>query len=567
MARARVPAATPPAPAGPGPWIAVAGVLLLGALAYSGSLGGEFLFDDTPQIVNNPAIRDLRSFLHPWGGPILPNRYVAYLTFGLNYLVGGYDRVGWHATNLAIHLATSLLVWAFVILAFRSPRLRSSALAPAAGAIAFSAAALFVAHPLATQAVTYVVQRLASLATLFYLLATVLYLAWRLRTGDRGRVALYAGALAAALLAVRTKEVAFTLPLGLALVEWAFLEGGWRRFLPILPVVLLALLIPLTLLGPGGGASGAPAAAAATDVSLAPDPPVDRIDYLRTQAVVVSRYLGLLVVPVGQSVDHEVALRRSWLAPDVAAGTLLLAGLAALGGWLAWRSAPRGGRAPLDPSVRLVSLGIGWLFVTLSVESSLNPIRDLMMEHRMYLPCTVLFPAVATAAALLFRRVDPLHVARDTAVAGGIAGAVLGVVTWNRNLVWRDDVALWTDAAAKAPGLTRPLSNLGAALTGKRRFAEAATVMRKAADLAPEVVASHVQLGVVLFLAGRPAEAEVELRRAVALDPGDPDALFNLAAFLDRVGRTEEARPYLQRLVTVTKDPERRAWAEEELAR
>jgi tetratricopeptide (TPR) repeat protein len=568
--RTSAPAPTPAsrspegAPLRPRDWGGLGAALLLGALAYSGSLRGAFVFDDLPQILENPAIRNLGTFPAPWGREVLPNRWVAYLTFAVNHGLGGYDTFGWHLANLGIHLANAALVWAFVVLAFRSPRLRSSTLAASAGAVAFASAAIFATHPLGTQAVAYVVQRITSLATLFYLLSVVLYLAWRLRPGGPARPLLYAGALASALLALRTKEIAFTLPVSLALVEWAFLEGGRRRWLPILPVALLALLIPLSLLDLGKPVS---AVLDSADSSTRVLPPAGRHDYLRTEAVVVARYLGLLALPVGQSIDHDVAIRRSWLAPDVAACTLLLAGLAALGAWMAWRSTPRGGRPPLDPAVRLVALGIAWFFVTLSVESSVIPITDVMNEHRAYLPSSALLPAAVTLLALLFRRLDAGRVARDTAVAGGIAAALLAVATWNRNRVWRDEESLWRDAMAKSPGHLRPLSNLGAALAKQRRFAEAIPVMRRATELDPASSPLHVQLGVVLFLAGKPQEAEVELRRAVALEPDDPDALFNLAVMLRGMGRREEARPYQERLVRVAPDRERRDWAAAELAR
>lgn len=570
MARARVrtrvpvpvPVPAPSASLGLKDAIAVALVLLLGIFAYSSSLRGEFVFDDVPQIVDNPAIRALGSFLGPSGH--LPNRIVAYFTFALSYLAGGYDPFGWHLANLVIHLANAVMVWAFVVLAFRSPRLRSSALVPASGALAFTSAALFVAHPLATQAVSYVVQRITSLATFFYLLAVVLYLAWRLRRGARGQVALYAGVLVSALLAVRTKEIAFTLPVAIALVEWAFLEGGKRRWLPIVPVLALAMLIPISLVDLGKPASTLLASADSSTRVLAP---AGRHDYLRTQAVVVTRYLGLLALPVGQTIDHEMAIRRSWLAPDVAGSALLLASLAGLGAWLAWRSTPRGNRPALDPSVRLVALGIGWFFLTLSVESSLIPIADVMNEHRVYLPSAALLPAWATLLALLLRRIDPRHVARHTAIVGGLAASVLAVVTWNRNAVWRNEEALWRDAAAKSPGHWRAVSNLGAALTRQQRFPEAVSVMRAALQIDPRSVAARVQLGVVLYLAGKPQEAEVELRKAVALDPNDAAALFNLAVFLRGTDRRQEARPYQERLREVAEDPAQRAWAETELAK
>jgi tetratricopeptide (TPR) repeat protein len=295
--------------------------------------------------------------------------------------------------------------------------------------------------------------------------------------------------------------------------------------------------------------------------------PAGRIDYLRTQAVVVVDYLRLLAVPYGQTVDHMVAIRRSWLEPDVAGAVLLLASLAGLAGWLAWRSHPRGGKPPLDASVRLVALGIAWFFVTLSVESSVIPIADVMNEHRVYLPSAGFFPAVATLLALLFLRIDPRRVGRDTAIAGAVAASILGAVTWNRNHAWANEIALWSDAAAKSPGHYRPVFNWGAALTKQRRFAEAAVIFRRGVELDPRSVPARVQLGVVLYLAGDPRGSEVELRQAVAIGPDDPDALINLSVLLGAIGKRPEARLYQQRLLQVAKDPADRAWAEAELAK
>jgi hypothetical protein len=127
--------------------LAAAAVVVLGALAYSNSLHGQFVFDDLSQLVENPGIRDLGALLGPAGYRMLPNRYVAYLSFALNHAVGGYEPFGWHLVNLVIHLGNALLVQALVVLAFRTPRMRDSALSPSAWDIAFVASALFVAHP------------------------------------------------------------------------------------------------------------------------------------------------------------------------------------------------------------------------------------------------------------------------------------------------------------------------------------------------------------------------------------------------------------------------------------
>ena len=167
------------------PLFAVFLILFLGILVYSNTFHVPFVFDDDGSIINNPDIRDISGFIAAaLGFGVFPSRVVGYLTFALNYRFGGLDVTGYHVLNLAIHLANALLVYALVRLTFRTPHLAGSQLAPRAGTVALLCALLFVVHPVQTQAVTYVVQRLTSLATFFYLLAVVLYAAGRLRIED-----------------------------------------------------------------------------------------------------------------------------------------------------------------------------------------------------------------------------------------------------------------------------------------------------------------------------------------------------------------------------------------------
>src|SRR5574341_571468 len=228
-------------------WTSLAAVALIGLAAYANAFGGAFVFDDKPQIRDNLALRDLGALVS-WNGFLrFPQRWVAQVTFALNQWIGGLAPVGYHAVNVAIHLANALLVHALIVLAFRTPRLARSTLAPHARAIAFVAAALFVTHPIQTQAVTYVVQRMTSLAALFYLAAVVLYLRWRLgaASGNRaGRAAGYASVLAAIVLAMLTKEIALTLPFAIALVELSLLEPARRDLFALVPILVTLTIVP-----------------------------------------------------------------------------------------------------------------------------------------------------------------------------------------------------------------------------------------------------------------------------------------------------------------------------------
>jgi tetratricopeptide (TPR) repeat protein/uncharacterized membrane protein len=553
------PAPPPPADAAPprpgrerlGTALALCGIAAIGLAAYSSSLGGAFVFDDVRQIRENPLVRDLSSFLPGrFGGP--PSRWLAYLTFALNHRLGGLAPAGYHLVNVLVHVANALLVFALVQVTFRTPRLAGSALAPSSRAVAFVAAALFVAHPLESQAVAYVVQRVTSLATAGYLATVVLYARWRLadREGRPRREVFLGGAavVAAALAAMNAKEIAVTLPLAVALYEVSFLDGPARlRLARLAPVLATLPVVPLATLGyRGRGAAGLEALAASTRV----DTPLPRLDYLLTQAVVVTRYLGLLVWPAGQSIDHDVPVRRSLLDP-VVAGCLALLLLLAAAAALSYRRTRPGAARPLDPAARLAGFGVAWFFLALAVESSVIPIADLMVEHRAYLPSVGLLVAAAAGLAALARRLRPAAPARAAVVAGTLLSLGLASATFARNEVWADDLSLWSDAALKAPRKARPFLNLGTALSlaGERELGLRA--LRQAVRLDPSSTYLRAQLGSALAGLGRDAEAEVELRDVLRAEPGDPETLFNLAQLLWRTGRRDEARPLFARFAEV----------------
>jgi len=533
----------------------IAAIVLLGIVAYKDALHGAFVFDDVQQIRENPVLRDLGNFFTRWDSyRAMPNRYVAYVTFALNYRLGQVDPAGYHAVNLGIHLLNALLVYALVVLSFRTPRLERSALAATSAPIAFVASALFVTHPIQTQAVTYVVQRLSSLATCFYLATLVLYVAWRLgrepgRWGRGRRVAAYSAAVLCAVAAMKTKEIAFTLPFVVALYELSFFSGSARERLRFLaPILATAVIIPLTLLN-----LHQPIGRVLSDVSDATrvQATVSRLDYLRTQVAVVASYLRLLVLPTGQNIDHDVPVARSLLEPRVAASLAVLLSIAALAAFLHRRARAGDPRRALDPAVRLVSFGIAWFFATLLVESSVIPIIDVMYEHRVYLPFIGFFVAVAIASAAAWRRLAPASSTRLTVLSGTLVALVLAAATVLRNDVWADDVSLWTDAAAKSPGKPRPHINLGTALAAAGDLGGAERELRRAVSLDPASAWARAQLAAVLLSEGRPAEAEPELREAIRLSPADPEAIFNLAMMLSRTGRAAEANTWFARFLDV----------------
>ena len=540
-------------------------ILILGILVYSNSLHVPFVFDDSFSIVDNPEIRNLPGLISDAlsGHAYHPNRYVGFLTFALNYHFGGFEVTGYHLVNLLIHLANALLVYALLILTFRAPFLRNSVLQGAAGPVALLAGALFVVHPIQTQAVTYIVQRLTSLATTFYLSTFVLYAYARLNAGEnrffsaKGWV-FYLASVATAILAMRTKEIAFTLPLLLSLYEFLFFEGSLRkRSSAIAPHLLTMLIIPLSILHLGRSAGEIIGELRqATEFQ----PTVSRYVYLVTQFRVVVTYLRLLVLPVHQNLDYDYPIYTSFFTPPVFVSFVLLAALFLLTIYLHRVSSPisdgssssllsyRPSRAA-DPAVRLISFGIFWFFIALSVESSFIPITDVIFEHRVYLPSVGAFAGVAVAFVMLTVKARKRGLAWVLTVIAAAAVLSLAVGTWKRNEVWKTEETLWRDVVEKSPRNARAYSNLGAVLGEAGRTEEAIAALSTAIRLQPNNTKAQVNLGTALASAGRREEAIRILSEAVRIEPDNANALNNLGTVLTDAGRLDEAITILNQAV------------------
>ena len=250
------------------------------------------------------------------GGVLYPSRPIGFLSFALNYHFHGLDVWGYHLVNLAIHIVNAVLVWWLVMLTMATPVMRGQPISRHKGAMALFTALLFVSHPLATQSVTYIVQRLASLATLFYLLSLALYVKGRLWEGNKDRRVLffYTGSILCAVLGMLTKEIVFTLPFALILYEYSFIRTDtWKidikdRGIQI-PIIILGIFVVLFFLN------------FSVDIfnPIPPllnqgyDYPITTWQYLLTQFSVILTYIRLFIVPVNQNLDYDYPISHSLL--------------------------------------------------------------------------------------------------------------------------------------------------------------------------------------------------------------------------------------------------------------
>lgn len=435
--------------------ISIVLILLAGIFSYSNSLRGEFVFDDITGIVQKTAIHDLKNVTAIWDAN--HSRFGANLSFAVNYHLGGLNVLGYHIVNIAIHLINGILVYWFVyLLSSRAKRGDPvvSIVVQRDWLLPLFVALLFVSHPIQTQSVAYISQRTTSLSALWYLMSMILWIVFvRAKAGYDALPRRWGVLMAAyffAVFAFLTKEYTYTLPLAAGLLLF-FIQK--KRIPPSLRVAaggffLIALVMFLiartTVLNhPVSGIQEA--------ISLPTYSARDssRWEFMVSEVPVVVTYIRLLIFPVNQNVDHDVAVYRSPTEPVIIGSLVLLVLLAV--------AAIR-----LRKKYPLISLGMLFFFVTLAAESSVIPITDLMMEHRLYLPSVGFFLVAVGGIAQLFQKLSVRPVVYCAFMISLIA--VCMMMTYRRNGVWQNGVELWHDVVSKSPNKARGHFNFGGAL-------------------------------------------------------------------------------------------------------
>ncbi len=496
-------------------------ICLLGILIYSNTFNSPFHFDDRENIVENISIRDLNNLQAIWS--FAPTRFITYLSLACNYHFNQLRVSGYHLVNLVIHLASAILVWHFALLTFSTPIMKDKWITRHAEVISFLSGLIFVVHPIQTQGVTYIIQRTASLATFFYMASLNLYIKARLLAYGRQTPArwnfYYVLSLSTAVLGMFTKEIVLTLPLMILLYEFCFWGSGNRfKWKYLVPFLILLLIIPVTMY-------------IARSVNLGEvwklakeTEDISRGHYLLTQFRVLVTYLRLLFIPLNQNLDYDYpVLHGLWEIPTLASLFLLITIL--IIGILLFRK------------YRVISFTIFWFFLTLSVESGVIPIRDVIFEHRLYLPMV---------GYSLFLPVSVYHLCRNRGLRSGTAFLFMVVIlysflAYNRNRLWESEFALWNDTVKKSPGKARVHRMLGSIWRDKGEYEKAIDEYEESMRIWPEHPALWNDLGVSWLKKGEYDKARECFKKALAGNPELVHAYYNMGLVCEEEKLVEDA--------------------------
>ncbi len=525
--------------------------LLLGIiiiLCYSNTFHSSWHFDDYPNILFNPnlhienlSLEDLKgSFYEAGSNQSRFRRPTAAVTFAVNWYFGKDNVAGYHSVNIFIHILTAFFLFLATAQLFRTPALVSLYNENQVYFCALLSAVFWAVHPIQTQAVTYIVQRMASLAAMFYILANWLYLKGRNIQNQIHAVFFYAGVLVCFVLAVGAKENAILLPLSLVLAEIIFFEHlkekKKRKFLLFFSLIAGLVFFCVALFFMKGSIFSFLQGYEARFFSLS--------ERMMTQPRILLLYLSQLIWPVADrfSLMHDIEISVSLFTPwSTIPSILLVLSLIAAGMLLIHRNP-------------LISFSILFFFLNHLVESSIIPL-EMVYEHRNYLPSFFLFLPIAAGIHKgldYFRAKFFMHALVTVFVIFIIISA--GIGTYTRNRVWATEKSLWTDTMLKAPGLARPVHNLGECYAKEGDDDTALHLYQKALHLTDMRIGqkayTYHNIGNIYQKYGKYEAAADYYRKAVKDNPGHTDALYNLALTLVQLNDPESALDTADRLVS-----------------
>jgi tetratricopeptide (TPR) repeat protein len=556
---------------------------LITTIIYYPSLEVPFYLDDFSSINENTYIYDWQGFANLWEFSKI--RFLVYSSFALNYNLHQFNVFGYHVVNIIIHFLVGFSVFIFVRSLLSIDNIKCELSDFTLKWLPLFVALIFISHPLQTQAVTYIVQRTASIAGLFYILAMFSFIKIRLANDIKYKIIFTVSLSIFTILAFFSKQNTFTLPIALLLIEFIFFTNNYKKFFKYLGISSLILLSILSVIF-----YFSPITLEFLDYNSREVHAISRIKYFATEMPIIWTYIKLLFLPIGLHLDYDVAFINFWQTKVIFAilGHIILIGIAIMLIKLRRFS--------------LVAFGILFYYLAISIESSFIPIRDPIFEHRTYLPNLGLILAISY---LILAKLPQFINKESLILILAILLISLSSLTWQRNKVWADPILFWKNNSELEPNKTRPLAILGKHLlqhnqaeagvevlqkaltmqTGNdnvvktvdvvnlvvglkklKKYDKALNLIKIMLDKPTEIFGNNlhsqnmmrskfiINRGNIYYETNRLVEAEQSYRQAIKMYPNSLSARANLASLMGRIGKLKEAEKLYLEVLKIDPD-------------
>ena len=507
---------------------------------YSNTFHASWHFDDEPNIKDNTKIhlKEIswqnikKSFFSLQLEPEQLYRPAACLSFALNYYFGKDNVLGYHIVNISIHFLTAIFLFFFIYHTLNVPLLKVK-YGTNSYFIALLSAALWAVNPIQTQAVTFIVQRMASMAGMFYIISMYLYLKGRTSTQNHVKIILFVLCTISAILAFASKENAIMIPLSLFLYDFFLVQGISKETMKKNIKILVTGAI--IILGLGIIYFVFSEASVSSYFSLYVKRPFTLWERLLTQPRIIIFYISLIFYPMSNrlSLAHDINVSKSLFDPfTTILSILLIIGIVI-------------GAISISKRKPLICFSILFFFLNHIIESSILPL-ELIFEHRNYIPTMLFFVPIAIGsinAISYFSYKRSMQVIIALSISLVIVGE--GHATFMRNFTWKNEESLWIDCIDKYPNLFRPHHNLGRYYGDQNNNEKAIELYEKALTLRAtntktEKAITHFNLGSIYFRRKEFEKAKDYYLKALEIDPCCQGAHNNLAIILAATNKNYE---------------------------
>jgi len=497
-------------------------LVFVAVVVYSRVFSSPFYFDDNKYIVLNKSIRDICSISDIWN--FYPTRIITFFTFALNYNLSQLDVYTYHLFNIIIHLGSAILIWQLIRLIFSISIIKRSNIHKYSSEIAFFTALIFLSHPVQTQSVTYIWQRCASLAGLFYLLSVYFYIRTRIAQVNSKPISrwaiFYASSYFFCIMAMFTKENALSLPFMIILCEACFFKRDKRlEWKYALYFLFMLLIIPSVLFFTNTRPS------VIMDLQrYTTHPLIDGGKYFLTQFRVMLTYIRIMFLPLNQNLDYDYPMSKGFMSADTLGSLFILVFIII--------TAVR-----LFKKYPLLSFGVFWFFLTVLSESSIMPLDDVIFEHRLYLPTAGYSLFFVSGLYYIFQEKR----ARFAIIVLSIFVVLYSTMTYERNKVWRDEVTLWNDTVRKSPNKARPYQNRANVYHKRGEFEKAIADYNRALVIDPGYYRSYYDRGNAYYDTKDFDKAISDYNMALQLCPNLAEAYNNRGLVYHKKGDIKRA--------------------------
>ena len=490
-------------------FVALSLIFIIVFMVFSSVLRCSFVnWDDDRNIIDNTIIQSLtckniqKIFTSFFIGHYFP---LTMLSYALEYHFFKLSPFPYHLNNLMLHLLNCLLVfWLFYLISGRI-------------SVSFIVAVLFGTHPLQVDTVAWVSERKNVLYAVFYLGALICYL-YYLR--NRFTSKYYYGTLLLFFISLLAKSMAIMLPIILLVVDvFLYKRKNWRILIEKIPFLFLSIVFTLIAVI-GSHSIGIIRAESAFNV----------LHKIMIASYALIFYLYKLAIP------GKLACFYYYSGID---SRLLFISFVSFMVFLAWIGIIIISRRYTN---KIIFGSLFFFISSLPILQFIPTGEMIVANHYAYIPLLGVFYMIGEGILWISEKLQASRVIKIAfLVTLVVTMSVLGLISMERCIVWRDSITLWTDVITKYPYTATAYNNRGAALLANKEYKPAYIDFVTALHIDPNYCEAYFNLGSLHSQIGNDKEAVRFINKTLAINPGYLKAYDFLAILYGKMGNHREA--------------------------